>query len=40
MDAKEAEFTVRDFRFANGDTMPSLKLHFRTLGTPRTGADG
>lgn len=40
MDVKEADWTVRDFRFATGDAMPQLKLHYRTLGAPRIGADG
>ena len=30
----EGDAVVRDFRFASGETMPSLKLHYRTLGTP------
>ena len=36
----EADFTVRNFRFASGDTLPELKLHYRTLGTPRRDASG
>ena len=30
----EGDVTVRDFRFASGETLPSLRLHYRTLGTP------
>lgn len=31
----EADFTVQNFTFASGETLPSLKLHYTTLGTPR-----
>jgi homoserine O-acetyltransferase/O-succinyltransferase len=30
----EGDFVVRDFRFASGETLPELRLHYRTLGTP------
>src|SRR5260370_37319296 len=30
----EGEFVVQDFRFASGETLPALRLHYRTLGTP------
>ncbi len=33
--AVSGEWVVRDFRFASGETLPELKLHYRTLGTPR-----
>ncbi len=36
----EGDFIVRDFRFASGDTLPELKLHYTTLGTPRRDATG
>ena len=36
----EADYLARDFRFASGETLPSLKLHYRTLGTPRRDAGG
>src|SRR5215212_2374183 len=36
----EGDFVLRDFRFASGDTLPSLRLHYRTLGTPRRDAAG
>jgi len=29
----EADFVVRDFRFASGEVLPELRLHYRTLGT-------
>jgi homoserine O-acetyltransferase len=33
--AVSGDWVVRDFRFASGETLPELKLHYRTLGTPR-----
>jgi homoserine O-acetyltransferase/O-succinyltransferase len=36
----EGDFVIRDFRFANGATMPELRLHYRTLGQPRKDAQG
>jgi homoserine O-acetyltransferase/O-succinyltransferase len=37
---KEADFVVRDFRFESGETLPEVKLHYRTVGTPLKGPDG
>ena len=36
----EGDFTVRDFRFADGETLPELRLHYTTLGTPHRDAQG
>jgi len=36
----EADFVARNFRFASGETLADVKLHYRTIGTPRKGADG
>jgi homoserine O-acetyltransferase len=36
----EADFVVRDFRFASGETLPELRLHYRTVGTPERDASG
>jgi len=36
----EADFTVRDFTFGNGEKLPALNLHYRTIGTPRRDASG
>jgi len=36
----DGDFVARDFRFASGETLPSLKLHYRTLGTARRDASG
>jgi homoserine O-acetyltransferase len=36
----EGDYHARDFRFGTGDTLASLTLHYRTLGTPRRDAAG
>jgi homoserine O-acetyltransferase len=36
----EGTFIVRDFRFASGETLPELRLHYRTLGSPVRDARG
>jgi hypothetical protein len=36
----EGDFVDRDFRFGSGETLPSLTLHYRTIGTPRRDASG
>ena len=36
----EGDFVLRDFRFASGEALPELKLHYFTLGTPARNADG
>ena len=35
-----ASFVIRDFRFASGETLPELRLHYLTLGRPRRDAAG
>lgn len=37
---KEGDFTIKDFRFGSGETLPELRQHYRTLGTPHLGKDG
>jgi len=34
----EGDFVLRNFRFASGETLPELRLHYRTLGTPSSPA--
>jgi homoserine O-acetyltransferase len=36
----EGTFVVRDFRFASGETLPELRLHYRTIGSPARDARG
>jgi homoserine O-acetyltransferase len=31
---REDSWTVRDFRFHNGETLPELRLHYTTVGAP------
>ena len=33
-------FVIKNFRFASGDVLPELRLHYRTLGRPRRDATG
>ena len=37
---KEGDFVVRDFKFRTGETLPELRLHYTTLGTPQRDAAG
>src|SRR3989442_12626593 len=35
----EGDFAIKDFHCAAGETLPELRLHYRTIGTPvRDGA--
>jgi homoserine O-acetyltransferase len=36
----ESDFTIRDFKFASGETFPELRLHYRTLGKREKDAQG
>ncbi|HEY3812504.1 MAG TPA: alpha/beta fold hydrolase [Caulobacteraceae bacterium] len=36
----EGDFAVKDFKFKSGETLPQLRLHYMTLGTPRRDASG
>jgi homoserine O-acetyltransferase len=36
----EGDFVVRDFRFGSGETLPTVNLHYRTIGTPQRDASG
>ena len=33
-------FVIKNFRFASGEVLPELRLHYRTLGHPRRDAGG
>lgn len=37
---KEGTYVAHDFRFGSGETLPEMKLHYRTLGEPRKGPGG
>ena len=36
----EGDFVARGYVFASGDRIPEVKIHYRTVGTPRKDADG
>jgi homoserine O-acetyltransferase len=36
----EGDFVLRNFRFASGETLPELRLHYRTLGKVQRDAKG
>ncbi len=36
----EGNFIARNFRFASGESLPELRLHYTTLGRPRRDAEG
>ncbi|HEV8421800.1 MAG TPA: alpha/beta fold hydrolase, partial [Chthoniobacterales bacterium] len=36
----ENDFVLRDFKFTSGETLPELRIHYRTLGKPSKGPDG
>jgi homoserine O-acetyltransferase/O-succinyltransferase len=36
----EGDHIIRNFRFASGETLPELRLHYYTVGTPQRDASG
>src|SRR5256885_3038736 len=36
----ESDFTIHDFKFASGETLPELRLHYRALGKQEKDAQG
>ena len=36
----EADFSIKDFQFNSGETLPELKIHYRTIGKPEKDAQG
>jgi homoserine O-acetyltransferase len=37
---QEGDFILTDYKFASGETLPQLKLHYRTFGTAKRNAAG
>jgi homoserine O-acetyltransferase/O-succinyltransferase len=35
-----ANYTIRDFRFADGESLPELRVHYIALGSPKRDASG
>jgi homoserine O-acetyltransferase len=36
----QGDIILKDFRFGTGESLPELRMHYATLGTPRRGPDG
>jgi homoserine O-acetyltransferase len=36
----DGDYTIRDFHFASGESLPELRIHYRTLGAPHRDAHG
>ncbi len=39
-DPAPGDFVLRDFKFATGETLPEVRIHYRTIGTPRKDGKG
>jgi homoserine O-acetyltransferase len=37
---QEGNFVIRNYAFQSGETLPDLKLHYRTLGTAKRNTTG
>jgi homoserine O-acetyltransferase len=37
---REGDYVARDFQFKSGETLPELRLHYRTIGAPARDAKG
>src|SRR5438876_4998163 len=36
----EGDAVLKDFKFTSGESLPEVKIHYRTLGRPARGTDG
>jgi homoserine O-acetyltransferase len=36
----EGDYTLRDFKFTSGESLPELRIHYRTLGKPEKDVQG
>jgi len=36
----ESDYVIRDFRFSSGETLPELRIHYRTVGTAQKDKKG
>jgi homoserine O-acetyltransferase len=36
----EGDYTVKDYKFVSGESLPEVKLHYRAIGTPKRNASG
>src|ERR1051326_3211811 len=37
---EQGDYVIHDFRFKSGERLPDLRIHYRTLGTPRRDKNG
>jgi homoserine O-acetyltransferase len=37
---QEGDYVVSDYRFVSGESLPQVKLHYRTIGAPKRNAQG
>jgi len=37
---KEGDFIAQNFTFANGESLPEIRMHYTTIGTPQHDANG
>jgi homoserine O-acetyltransferase len=37
---QQSDYIIKDFHFASGETIPELRIHYTTLGTPKKNAAG
>src|SRR6202163_4649701 len=37
---KEGDYVARNFKFSDGQTLPEVRLHYTTIGTPKLDANG
>ena len=33
---QEGDYVIHDYKFASGESLPEVKLHYRTIGTAKT----
>lgn len=38
--SSEGDYVVKDFKFNSGESLPEIKLHYTTIGTPKRDASG
>jgi homoserine O-acetyltransferase len=36
----QGDFVLKDFKFRSGETLPELRVHYRTVGRPERDARG
>jgi homoserine O-acetyltransferase len=36
----EGDYVIRNFKFASGESLPELRIHYHAFGTPRTDVKG